>query len=104
MVPDPASRGQAPDVDDASVVHAKDYPWQHGDWTGRPWTDVVLYELHAGVAGGFAGIQDDLPRLKTLGITAIELMPVNDFPAVGTGVTTAFCPMRRTRPMAPPMS
>ena len=80
MVPDPASRGQAPDVDDASVVHAKDYPWRHRDWTGRPWTDVVLYELHAGIAGGFTGIQDDLPRLKTLGITAIELMPVNDFP------------------------
>ena len=80
MVPDPASRGQAPDVDDASVVHTNDYPWRHRDWTGRPWTDVVLYELHAGVAGGFARIQDDLPRLKTLGITAIELMPVNDFP------------------------
>ena len=80
MVPDPASRGQAPDVNDASVVHAKDYIWRNSDWTGRPWTDVVLYEVHAGVAGGFTGIQDDLPRLKTLGITAIELMPVNDFP------------------------
>jgi malto-oligosyltrehalose trehalohydrolase len=80
MVPDPASRGQAPDVDDASVVHTADYPWQHGDWSGRPWTDVVLYEVHAGVAGGFAGVQNDLPRLKTLGVTAIELMPVNDFP------------------------
>lgn len=80
MVPDPASRGQASDVHDASVVHAGDYPWRHGDWSGRPWTDVVLYEVHAGVAGGFNSIRDDLPRLKTLGVTAVELMPVNDFP------------------------
>ncbi|HBK09018.1 MAG TPA: malto-oligosyltrehalose trehalohydrolase [Acetobacteraceae bacterium] len=80
LVPDPASRGQAPDVHDASVVQGCDYPWRHADWTGRPWTDVVLYEVHVGVAGGFKGIRDDLPRLKALGITAVELMPVNDFP------------------------
>ena len=80
LVPDPASRGQAPDVHDASVVTSTDFPWVHSEWRGRPWTEVVLYEVHAGAAGGFRKIKDDLPRLKKLGVTAIELMPVNDFP------------------------
>ena len=80
LVPDPASRAQAPDVHDASVVVSDDFVWRHTDWRGRPWTETVIYELHAGIAGGFAGIQADLPRLKSLGATAIELMPINDFP------------------------
>jgi maltooligosyltrehalose trehalohydrolase len=80
MVPDPASRRQAEDVHGPSVVCSPSYSWQHPDWRGRPWTEVVLYEIHPGVAGGFRGVQEDLPRLKQLGVTAIELMPVNDFP------------------------
>ncbi len=80
MVPDPASRAQAGDVDGPSVVCSDTFAWQHPDWKGRPWTETVLYEVHAGTAGGFRGIRNDLPRLKQLGITAIELMPVNDFP------------------------
>ncbi len=80
MVPDPASAAQAPDVHDASVVRTGAYPWKHPHWRGRPWTETVLYEVHAGTAGGFRGIRDDLPRLQQLGVTAIELMPVNDFP------------------------
>jgi malto-oligosyltrehalose trehalohydrolase len=39
-----------------------------------------LYELHVGTMGGFAGVQRALPRLADLGVTAIELMPINDFP------------------------
>jgi maltooligosyltrehalose trehalohydrolase len=80
MVPDPASTGQAFDVHDASVVGTGGFDWKHSDWRGRPWTDSVIYEVHAGAAGGFRGVRDDLPRLKELGVTAIELMPVNDFP------------------------
>lgn len=80
LVPDPASRGQSSDVHDASVVCSDDYPWRHPDWVGRPWTEAVLYEVHAGIAGGFKAVQADLPRLKALGITAVELMPINDFP------------------------
>lgn len=80
MVPDPASTAQAPDVHDASVVRTSQYAWKHPDWRGRPWTETVLYEVHAGVAGGFRGIRNDLPRLRELGVTAVELMPVNDFP------------------------
>ena len=80
MVPDPASTGQADDVHGPSIVQSDAFAWKHPDWLGRPWTEVVLYEVHAGAAGGFRGVRDDLPRLKKLGITAIELMPVNDFP------------------------
>lgn len=80
MVPDPASLAQASDVHGASIVMADDFAWRHPDWKGRPWTEAIIYEVHPGVAGGFRAIRDDLPRLKTLGVTAIELMPVNDFP------------------------
>ena len=52
----------------------------NADWRGRPWHEAVLYELHAGAMGGFAGVQAALPRAAELGITAIELMPINDFP------------------------
>jgi malto-oligosyltrehalose trehalohydrolase len=80
MVPDPASMEQAHDVHDPSVVRTGSFTWKHPDWRGRPWTETVLYEVHAGAAGGFHGVRDDLTRLKELGVTAIELMPVNDFP------------------------
>ena len=40
----------------------------------------MLYELHAGLLGGFAGVQARLPELAELGVTAVELMPINDFP------------------------
>ncbi len=80
-VPDPASHVQAGDVHDASIVCDPDaYRWKHADWQGRPWCETVLVELHPGVFGGFAGIAQQLPALSELGITAIELMPVADFP------------------------
>lgn len=80
-VPDPAARAQAEDVHGPSlVVDPRAYAWQNPTWKGRPWEETVLYELHAGVCGGFAGIQAHLPELVRLGVTAIELMPVNDFP------------------------
>ncbi|MGP1613613.1 MAG: alpha-amylase family glycosyl hydrolase, partial [Pollutimonas bauzanensis] len=80
-VPDPASRLQDGDVHDASiVVDTQAYGWLNEDWRGRPWTDTVLYEVHAGLAGGFRGVQAMLADLAALGITAIELMPVADFP------------------------
>ena len=82
-VPDPASRAQAEDVHGPSVVvDARAYRWQRPDWRGRPWRETVLYELHVGTFGGFAGVQAELSRLKALGITAVELMPINDFPGV----------------------
>lgn len=80
-VPDPASRAQRGDVHDASlVVDAKAYEWQHDAWRGRPWHETVLYELHVGCCSGFRGVAARLPVLAELGITAIELMPLNEFP------------------------
>jgi maltooligosyltrehalose trehalohydrolase len=81
MVPDPASRAQADDVHDPSVVtDPRRYAWRNRSWKGRPWRETVLYELHVGLCGGFRGVTQELPRLAALGVTAIELMPVNDFP------------------------
>ncbi|BCX68457.1 malto-oligosyltrehalose trehalohydrolase [Pseudomonas izuensis] len=80
-VPDPASRAQAGDIHQHSVVvdpHA--YRWQHSAWLGRPWNEAVIYELHVGALGGFQAVEQQLARLVELGITAIELMPVAQFP------------------------
>ena len=80
-VPDPASRGQAEDVHGPSLVVDPDaYRWKQEVWRGRPWCETVLFELHAGLMGGFAGVKAALPDLAALGITAVELMPINDFP------------------------
>jgi maltooligosyltrehalose trehalohydrolase len=81
LVPDPAARAQADDVHGPSViVDPRAYVWRNSGWQGRPWRETILYELHAGVYGGFAGVAKQLPRLSELGITAVELMPINDFP------------------------
>lgn len=80
-VPDPASRLQADDVHDPSVVVDPDsFVWQHTDWKGRPWVESVIYEVHPGCWGGFTGIAEQIPYLANLGVTAIELMPIADFP------------------------
>lgn len=80
-VADPASRAQETDADGWSVVvDPQNYSWRCADWRGRPWEEVVLYEAHAGLLGGFEGVARELPRLAQLGITAIELMPIADFP------------------------
>ncbi|NUU38510.1 malto-oligosyltrehalose trehalohydrolase [Pseudomonas sp. C2B4] len=80
-VPDPASRAQAGDIHRHSVVvDPLAYRWQHSTWLGRPWNEAVIYELHVGALGGFAAVEQHLARLVELGITAIELMPVAQFP------------------------
>ena len=80
-VPDPAARAQTTDVHSESVVvDPASYRWQRPDWRGRPWHEAVLYELHVGTFGGFNGVAQQLPRLAELGITAIELMPIAEFP------------------------
>ena len=81
LVPDPAARAQAGDIDGPSVViDPNHYQWKNADWQGRPWHETVLYELHVGTLGGFNGVRQHLPYLAELGITAIELMPVSEFP------------------------
>ncbi|MCF4998920.1 malto-oligosyltrehalose trehalohydrolase [Pseudomonas syringae] len=80
-VPDPASRAQAGDLDRHSVVvDPLAYQWQQTSWQGRPWSEAVIYELHVGALGGYAQVEEHLPRLAELGITAIELMPLAQFP------------------------
>jgi maltooligosyltrehalose trehalohydrolase len=84
VVPDPASRWQPDDVHDLSqVVDPRAYDWSDAGWKGRPWEETVLYELHVGTVtreGTFAALTYKLDALKETGITAIEFMPVADFP------------------------
>jgi 1,4-alpha-glucan branching enzyme/maltooligosyltrehalose trehalohydrolase len=83
LVPDPASRQNPHGVHKPSaVVDPLQFDWS-GDWRGRPWSEVVLYELHVGAftrEGTFAAAAERLEELARLGITAIELMPLADFP------------------------
>ncbi len=83
-VADPASRCNPDDVHaPSSVVDPCAYDWRDAAWRGRPWHEAVVYELHVGTftpAGTFAAVIDRLDYLVALGVTAIELMPVADFP------------------------
>ena len=83
-VPDPASRYQPQDVHGPSeVIDAEAFDWDDQSWTGRPWREAVIYELHLGTftrEGTFAAATAELGRLAELGVTAIELMPLADFP------------------------
>ena len=84
LVPDPASRFQPEDVHGPSlVVDPSAYDWSDASWTGRPWEETVLYEVHVGAAtpeGTYAGLMGKLEDLRDLGVTAVELMPLFDCP------------------------
>ena len=81
MVPDPASRWQPDGLHGPSALVADDgHAWRHTHWQGRPWHEAVIYELHVGACGGYAGVRALLPRLAELGFTAVELMPLAQFP------------------------
>ena len=83
-VPDPASRYNPEDVHAASeVIDASAYAWRDERWHGRAWAEAVIYELHVGTfspEGTFAGVERRLDYLRDLGVTAVELMPLADFP------------------------
>ena len=83
-VPDPASRFQPRDVHGPSeVVDPSAFQWNDQVWRGLPWEETVLYELHVGAftpEGTFRAAEQKLDYLRGLGITAIEVMPVADFP------------------------
>ena len=82
--PDPVSRWQPHGVHGASrVVDPSVFQWTDDRWTGIEMPDMVIYELHVGTfsdVGTFAGVARHLAELRALGITAIELMPVAQFP------------------------
>ncbi len=83
------------EIDDVSSAPKCVIPHLHFDWRGdqplsRPWTSTVIYELHvrgytvrpsAGVRspGTYRGLVEKIPHFKELGVTAVELMPVQEF-------------------------
>ncbi len=83
-VPDPASRCQLEDVHGPSLaIDPNAFQWTDDDWRGRPWEEAVIYELHVGAftpEGTFRAASRRLDHLRQLGVTAIQLMPVADFP------------------------
>ncbi len=81
--PDPASRSQPQGVHGPSQVVDPAFAWTDQHWFGIPLRDYVLYELHVGTfsaEGTFEGVIPYLDELKELGVTAIELMPLAQFP------------------------
>lgn len=81
--PDPASYWQPEGVHGASVVYTTDFTFTDHNWKGINPENLVIYELHTGTfspEGTFKGIIERLPYLKDLGITALELMPIAQFP------------------------
>ena len=88
------------------VVDPHAYRWRNTAWRGRPWHETVLYELHAGILRRLcAAWQRELARLAALGITAVELMPVNDFPGTRNWGYDGVLPLcARSPPTARPTS
>ncbi len=81
--PDPASRYQPDGVHGPSQVVDPYFPWEDSGWLGLPLQDHIIYELHVGTftaEGHFEAIVPYLDELRGLGITALELMPVAQFP------------------------
>jgi maltooligosyltrehalose trehalohydrolase len=96
VYPDPASRCQPHGVHGSSaVVDPRAYRWHDDGWKPPPQRDLVFYELHVGTftrEGTFGAAQERLGYLRDLGITAVELMPVGDFPGRWNwGYDTAAC-------------
>jgi maltooligosyltrehalose trehalohydrolase len=82
-VPDPASAFQPEDVAGPSQVIDHAYDWQTTDWRGRPWHETVILETHVGtftVEGTYRAMAAKLDHLVETGVTALELMPLADFP------------------------
>jgi len=82
--PDPASRLQPHGVHGPSaVVDSAAFPWRDRGWHGIPLSSYILYELHVGTytpEGTFDAVIPRLDELVELGVTALELMPVAQFP------------------------
>ncbi len=82
--PDPASHFQPDGVHTSSqVINHRSFQWSDAQWRGLSLQEMVIYELHVGTftrAGTFKAVIELLPHLKELGVNAIELMPVAQFP------------------------
>jgi maltooligosyltrehalose trehalohydrolase len=102
VVPDSGSRHQPDGVHGPSeVVDPEGYVWRDLGWGGRAWEETVLYELHLGTfseTGDYAGAVERLDHIRDLGATAVELMPVAEFPGSrswGYDGTFLFAPSAR---------
>ncbi len=83
LYPDPASRSQPDGPHGPSQVVDPAYAWTDQGWRGLRREGQVLYELHVGTFtrdGTYAAAAEQLPELARLGVTAIELMPLAEFP------------------------
>jgi len=82
--PDPASFYQPDGVHGCSrVVDHAEFKWQDDTWPGATLDNLIIYELHVGALtpeGTFDALIERLPELRDLGVTAVELMPVAQFP------------------------
>jgi maltooligosyltrehalose trehalohydrolase len=82
--PDPCSRSQPEGPHGPSeVVDPDAFAWTDDDWPGLGMPGLVIYECHVGAAtpeGTFDALIGRLPHLRALGVTAVELMPVAEFP------------------------
>jgi len=82
--PDPASKYQPQGVHGPSqVVDLSNFAWTDAEWSGVPLEEMIIYELHVGTftpEGTFEAMIPRLSELKELGINAIEIMPVAQFP------------------------
>ena len=92
---DPMSRSQPKGLRGPSrVVDPDAFEWTDSGWDGVALDELVLYELHVGTftpEGTFEAIIPHLPALRALGVNAIELMPVSQFPGVrGWGYDGVF--------------
>ncbi|MEW6053966.1 MAG: malto-oligosyltrehalose trehalohydrolase [Nitrospirota bacterium] len=83
-MPDPASHFQPEGVHGPSqIVDHGNFRWTDSDWKGIPLSEMVMYELHVGTftpGGTFDAVIPRLSRLRDMGINAIEIMPVAQFP------------------------
>lgn len=100
-LPDPASRAQPDGPHGLSeVVDPSVYRWQDETWRGSTIHNQVIYEMHVGTftpEGTWRAAIDKLPHLRDVGISLIEMMPVNCFPGrFGWGYdgVTLFAPVR----------
>ncbi len=82
--PDPASKWQPNGVHGPSrIVASNDFQWEDTNWRGIDIKNYIIYELHVGTfteAGTFDSLIEKIPYLQSLGITAVEIMPVAAFP------------------------
>ncbi|AUD03313.1 malto-oligosyltrehalose trehalohydrolase [Spirosoma pollinicola] len=94
--PDPASMAQPDGVHGASqAVDTNTFVWTDADWHNLPLEDYLIYELHTGTftpEGTFSGVENRLDYLVELGVNAVEIMPVAQFPGTRNWGYDGVCP------------